>query len=114
MNKEMAKRKRLLKSSKLPPNYKAARERALKSTKLEMLRVIFSILDCPGHFIKPTIINNDDYFSFGPNPIVICTLCVERLRKALCLTEDEPIPSPFQYFDADTAMIVPLKLKNIG
>lgn len=76
-----------------------------KSTKEEMLVCILAALDCPSHFHKPTIKNppkasfksNDDYFSYGDHPIVLCSTCVDRMREILCLENGEQCPSSFQY-----------------
>jgi uncharacterized protein YnzC (UPF0291/DUF896 family) len=75
------------------------------STKVELLHLILSALDCPGHFTAPKIKNPpkasfkkmDTYFSYGDHPIVLCSQCVDRMREALCLEKDEPVPSSFQY-----------------
>lgn len=74
-----------------------------KHTKLEMLEVIFSCLDCPGHFYKPVIKgatfkkHKDEDFSYGDHPIVLCSQCVDRLRSIIGLNPGEPVPSPFDF-----------------
>jgi hypothetical protein len=68
-----------------------------KSTKAELLEVIRASLDCGSHFHKPTIVNNDKDFAFGDKAIVICDQCVERMREALALDEDESVPTHFQF-----------------
>jgi len=60
------------------------------------LETIRAALDCESHFHKPTIINNDKDFEIGPNAIVICDQCVERMKKALGLAKDDPVPTSFQ------------------
>ena len=69
-----------------------------KSTKVELLHLLLSALDCPGHFYKATFKKHkDEVFGYGDNAIVICGLCVDRMRAALCLEPGEPCPSSFQY-----------------
>lgn len=58
--------------------------------------VIRTALDCPTHFKKPTIIENDKDFSLGKNPLVICSQCVFEMRLALDLKAEEEIPSSFK------------------
>ena len=82
-------------------------QKALKqSTKMDLLSLIRSVLDCPGHFYKPTIKNppkasfkkhKDEIYGYGDHPIVACSQCVDRMRKALALEDGEEVPSSFQY-----------------
>ena len=88
--------------AKAEKRYRAALK---KSTKVDLLHLILSALDCPGHFYKPKIKNppkalfkkTDPYFSYGDHPIVLCSQCVDRMREALCLEKDEQVPSSFHY-----------------
>lgn len=76
-----------------------------KNTKLNLLAIIRSALDCPGHFYKPIIKNppkasfkkTDPDFSYGDHPIVLCSQCVDRMRDVLCLEEGEEVPTSFDY-----------------
>lgn len=61
-------------------------------SRLELLEVIRAALDCPSHFLPPTVINNDPDFDFG-EPLVVCQRCVERMRAALGLRENEAVPA---------------------
>lgn len=65
-------------------------------TNKQLREVIRAALDCPSHFHKPTIINNDDFFSFGADAIVICDTCVQRMRKSLGLNPNDSVPTAFQ------------------
>ncbi len=66
----------------------------------DLIEVLRTALDCPSHFHKPTIVNNDDFFHLGENAIVICDQCVERMREAIGLTQTEPVPCSFVYWQA--------------
>jgi hypothetical protein len=66
-------------------------------TKLVLLETLLAALNCESHFEKPTIINNDPYFTMDGCQ-VICDQCVKRIREALDLKDDEGAPSHFQYF----------------
>ena len=72
----------------------------MSKTNGQLRQLLHSILDCQTHFHAPTIINNDDYFSFGERPIVICTLCVERIENTLGLNPGER-PSPLAFKDRE-------------
>jgi hypothetical protein len=73
-------------------------KKVLKTKPDVLIEAIRAALDCPSHFYKPTIINNDPDFDISPGAIVICQQCVERLRDAIGLEGNEPVPTNFQYF----------------
>ena len=68
----------------------------------ELLSAIRAALDCPSHFGKPTITldksDKAEGFRYGDTAIVLCSQCVERLRKALGLKDGESVPTDFRYF----------------
>ena len=83
---------------------RARLRKALKqSTKMDLLGVIRSALDCPSHFRKPIIKgatfkkHKDEIYGYGDNAIVLCGQCVDRMRAALCLEKGESCPPAFQY-----------------
>ena len=68
-------------------------------TRLELLEIIRAALDCPTHFHKPTIIENDPDFHLGDNPLVICSQCVKRMRDALGLKDGEQAPTSYRMLE---------------
>ncbi len=78
---------------------KSFKEIAKKASKKELVELLVAIGNCPSHFYKPTIIENDPDFKVGEKAQVICQQCVERLRTLLGLTKDEGFPSHFQVFN---------------
>ncbi len=71
---------------------------ANNTTKKELIELLVGIGNCPSHFYKPTIIENDPDFKLGEKAQVICQQCVERLRDILGLTNKEEFPSHLQVF----------------
>ena len=69
----------------------------MSKTNKQLLEVIRAALDCGSHFHAPTIIENDEFFKIGEKAIVICDQCVDRMRNALGLTQDESVPTAFQW-----------------
>jgi hypothetical protein len=70
-------------------------------TNRQLREAIRAALDCCTHFHKPTIVNNDRDFGFGDHPMVICSQCVDRLRVAIGLKEDEPCPQRYRTTDPE-------------
>ena len=87
-----------MKNSPKKPRLETLQIAALrKSSKVELLEIIRAALDCPSHIDKPTIINNDKYFTFGDHPMVLCSQCVDRMRSALTLEPGETGPCYFHF-----------------
>ncbi len=64
--------------------YRMKNQLAARKDKLSKVKhAILVCFDCASHFHKPTIIENDPFFKLGPNPMVICTQCVQRLKEVV-------------------------------
>lgn len=72
--------------------------RKIGSTK-ELVDTIRAALDCQAHFHKPTIIENDKDFRLGDKATVICSSCVERMRKVIGIKDNETNLTDFAYYN---------------
>ena len=68
------------------------------ATKRELVEAIRAALDCQNHFDNIKIVNKDSAgFSLGKNPMVCCDQCVERMRRAIGVRQDEENLTAFAY-----------------